>query len=82
MDGQTAYRMRAHVESGAKISKDQETENQIKPFKPGCPRQEGGADNEQDGADVEDQQTIAEAMGSLALAEIEKPQSIAQLRRV
>jgi hypothetical protein len=40
---------------------------------------EAPSDNEQDGADVEDQQTIAEAMGSLALAEIEKPQFLAQL---
>ena len=75
--GKLAYRVRAHIKAGAKISKDQETENQIKPFEPGRPRHEGGANNEQDGADVEDQQTIAEAMGRLALAEIEKPQSLA-----
>ena len=72
-----AHRMRTHIKSCAKISEDQETEDQVKPFDPGRPRHEGGADNEQDGDDIEDQQTIAEAMGCLALAEIEKPQSLA-----
>ena len=43
--GKLAYRVEAYIESGAKISKDQETENQIEPFKPGCPRHEGGANN-------------------------------------
>jgi len=60
--GKLTYRVRAHIESSTKISEDQETENQIEPFKPGRPRHEGGADNEQNGADIEDQQTIAEAM--------------------
>ena len=79
--GKLAQRVSARTESGAKISKDQETENQIEPFKPGLPRHERGADNEQDGADVEDQQTITEAMGSFAIAEIQKAQSLAQRRR-
>ena len=79
--GKLAYRVGAHIESGAKISKDQETENQIEPFKPGRPGHEGGANNKKDSADVEDQQTIAEAMGSLALTEIKKPESLAQRRR-
>ena len=52
--GKLAHRMRTHIEASAKISEDQETENQIKPFDPGRPRREGRADNEQDRDDVED----------------------------
>ena len=43
--GKLAYRVGAYIEAGAKISKDQETENQIEPFKPGRPRHEGGGNN-------------------------------------
>ena len=35
--GKLAYRMRAHIESCAKIGEDQETKNQIEPFEPGSP---------------------------------------------